>query len=328
MNNLWLLGALLAACAPFNLGGDLLGQGLAVTQTPNPTYTALAPYPTYTSLPTYTSIAVLESSTQEVVAPTLTPYATLAHYYTSTAVHLTHTPVSTSTPYFTNTPGITNTLVLTNTPDPATGTGTPSVTELPAASLWVEVVAYKTVLREIKQLNKKGYPIMRIREPRIRYDEGEFIEVYAFGGEDGGPLVRSDGLDYYYKVYDPDRIEEDLYVPSWHVEIVEGSVPTPETTTPMPTSDAIFLYVRVIATKTLLRVIESYNEDGSPVMVIREPRLRYDYGEMIPVYATGGEEGDYQYFYDGTVFYFRVFDSDGQEEELYVVSWQVELVAE
>lgn len=63
-------------------------------------------------------------------------------------------------------------------------------------------------------------------------------------------------------------------------------------------------------------------------MVIREPRIRYDYGEMIPVYAAGGDENGPEYYSDGALFYFRVFDSDGQEEELYVVSWQVELVAE
>lgn len=316
-----IFGILLAACAPFNIGGNQLAQEQAAPYTPNPTYTALPPYPTYTSLPTYTALALPASNTPIVLAPTFTLFPTLVHYPSNT-------PFKTNTPFITDAPDFTSTPNLTNTPSPTIGTGTPSATDLPAVSLLVEVTRYKTVLREIKEYNKKGYPIMRVREPRIRYDEGDTIEVYAFGGEDGGPLYRSDGLDYYYKVYDSDGQEEELYVPSWHVAIVEGTVPTPDTPTPAPTNDGISLFVRVITTKTVLRMIESYNDNGYPNMIIREPRIRYEYGELIPVYATGGVDDGPYYFSDGASGYFRVYDSDGQEEELYVVSWHVEIVPE
>ena len=87
-------------------------------------------------------------------------------------------------------------------------------------SIYVEVIAEKTVLWQIKSYNKKGYAIMRIREPRIRYERGEILQVYASGGEEDGPLYRTDGADYYYRIFDPDGQEEELYVPSWHVVIV------------------------------------------------------------------------------------------------------------
>lgn len=60
---------------------------------------------------------------------------------------------------------------------------------------------------------------MQIRELRMRYERGDLIEVHAKGGLNGGRLLRADGSDYYYNVYDSDGEEEDLYALSW-LEVV------------------------------------------------------------------------------------------------------------
>lgn len=148
-----------------------------------------APAATYTPNPTFTALSPRQTYT---AYPTYTPLSPLATYTS----YPTLTPVPTETA-----------LDLTATLDSD-------------VSIYVEVIAEKTVLWQIKSYNKKGYAIMRVREPRIRYERGEILQVYALGGEEDGPLYRTDGADYYYRIFDPDGQEEELYVPSWHVVIV------------------------------------------------------------------------------------------------------------
>jgi len=168
------------------------------THTPYPTYTNLPPLPTNTPYPTYTNLPPLRTNT---LFPTYTPDSPFVTF-TPLSPLPTYTLFPTITPYATETA-----FVITATIDPE-------------ISIIIEVTAEKTVLRQIKSYNKKGYPIMRVREPRIRYETGDRIQVYATGGEDDGPLYRADGVDYFFRVFDPDGDEEELYVPSWHVVIV------------------------------------------------------------------------------------------------------------
>ena len=171
---------MITACAPGANVEPAPMSAPAATYTPYPTFTAPPPRLTYTAYPTYTPLSPLATYTSY---PTLTLVLTLIPAPTETAVDLTATLDS-------------------------------------EVSIFVEVIAEKTVLRQIKSYNKKGDAIMRVREPRIRYERGELLQVYSSGGEDDGPLYRTDGADYYYRIFDPDGQEEELYVPSWHVVIV------------------------------------------------------------------------------------------------------------
>lgn len=317
MKRIALIAILLVACVP------ILEEKPEIKQVIYPTATSIS---NSTSVPlvTITTAETTKTSSPVPVQPSETPTGPTL---TNTAVP-TNTPENGISPLPTTSPLPNITSVPTASPN-ASYTLAPTADFSPTSgiNIYVKVTADKTVLRQISSYNDAGYPIMSIREPRLRFNRGDILPVYANGGEDGGPLYRSNGADYYYRIYDSDGQEEELYVPAWHVMQSEAPTATPEgTLTSSPTEEQSTIFVQVTAYKTVLRVIGSYNKKGVPIMEVREPRIRYENGEIIEVYANGGENDGPTYRTDGADYYYRVFDPDGQEEELYVPSWHVEIV--
>ncbi len=73
------------------------------------------------------------------------------------------------------------------------------------------IIAPKALLHEIKSLNKAGRPVMRIHEPRQRFDTGAVLQVAA------DELVADGGVIYLLCTEHPD-----LYVRKVDVSIAEG----------------------------------------------------------------------------------------------------------
>jgi len=82
-------------------------------------------------------------------------------------------------------------------------TGSESVTEQPVekAFLIVEVTEDKALFHEIKKLNKAGRPLMRIHEPRIRFNNGDTIKLHP-------EEIQTDGKTIFFRSFD----QSDLYV--------------------------------------------------------------------------------------------------------------------
>lgn len=154
----------------------------------------------------------------------------------------------------------------------------------------------KSVLREIKSYNKAGRPVMRVREPRIKFYAGDKIWIY------NDPIVADGGL-IYYEIFDPDGVVEiRLFVRAIDINYSSPSVPT--------VVGAGYIIPKHILTvtftnKSALRVVKTFNAAGKPVMKIFEPRIVFNPGDYTfvkptPVQADGGD-----------IFY-ELYDPDGE----------------
>jgi hypothetical protein len=151
------------------------------------------------------------------------------------------------------------------------------------------IIISKTILRETTRNNKAGKPVMVIKEPRVVLRSGSRTWVYA------APIT-ADGGTIYYEIYDPDGVvtrvfyirQKDIQVRGLNFKSKYGS---------KPEDVALAKFVD----RAVLRKIKKYNNHGVPVMIIREPRVKFRTGDQIWVYPK-------EIRADGGVIYFEVYD--------------------
>ena len=147
----------------------------------------------------------------------------------------------------------------------------------------------KTILRETTRNNKAGRPVMVIKEPRDVKQSGTRTWIYA------APIT-ADGGTIYYKIYDPDGVvtrvfyirQKDIQVRGLNFKSKYGS---------KPEDVALAKFVD----NAVLRKIKKYNNNGVPVMIIREPRVKFRTGNQIWVYPKHIRA-------DGGMIYFELYD--------------------
>jgi hypothetical protein len=117
--------------------------------------------------------------------------------------------------------GARTTITVTNTSPPNIELFSPYggvVVSTPIGSVPSNVVLGQFIgqglLREIREYNAAGRPVMRIHEPRYKFNSGDQIWLYE-------GIILTDGGNYYYEVYDPDfTYPVTLYVRAIDIKII------------------------------------------------------------------------------------------------------------
>lgn len=161
--------------------------------------------------------------------------------------------------------------------------------DIPSNARTVIIITKKAVLRETTRNNKVGKPIMLIKEPREVLYSGTRTWVYA------KPII-ADGGTIYYEIYDPDGwVPRVFYIRQKDIQVRGLNFQSKYGSKPEDVALAQFVH------KAVLRKIKKYNNNGVPVMIIREPRVKHQAGDKIWVYAK-------QIRTDGGMIYFELYD--------------------
>jgi hypothetical protein len=174
------------------------------------------------------------------------------------------------------------------------------------SNVYTVVTTEKALIYITKSNNNAGYPIMEIREPRVKLPPGTLTWVYK-------TKVRVDGGSYFYESYDPDgKSEEQVYL---RVQDLQVRLPSGK---PDPFKFDSNVAKGQFTQKVVAHYAKSYDSGGKPVMEVYEPRIRYEAGtiELLivePVTATGGS------------LWYPIYDPDGKPS-LYVQQQYVEFL--
>ncbi|HBX69329.1 MAG TPA: hypothetical protein DEH25_08075 [Chloroflexi bacterium] len=174
--------------------------------------------------------------------------------------------------------------------------------EQPATEAFITAVVSqeKAVLHEIKKNNKSGRPLMKIHEPRIRYNNGDTLNLYP------EELLTDGGVLYYRSFEQPNLYVRKKDVTPTNLADTQNQQPGSESEPEQPVAET-FITVVVTDKKALLHEINSLNKAGRPLMRIHEPRIRYNTGDKIKILPD-------ELSTDGNVIYYRCFD----QPDLYV----------
>jgi hypothetical protein len=236
-----------------------------------------------------------------------------------------------------------------NTTDPMDD---PASVARPPGSMSIEVAGKKTVLRKFNTRDKAGKPVMQIPEPRIRLEQGDQLLVSTTQKESkkdrGDGIIRATGNIQYYAILDHPfngsaagyyiQVDDVKTIPMEDFTIPADSNPdpiqapdpvSPPSSTPKPTTIVKpeveqGSQVEVVGKKAVLRIFNSRDKAGKPIMEIREPRIRLDKGSRLIVSATHSEsvkdKGDGIINATGNIQYYFISDhpSNGKAAGLYV----------
>ena len=161
------------------------------------------------------------------------------------------------------------------------------------SNVYVVVTTQKAVVYITKRNNDAGYPIMEPYVPRVKLEPARKAWVYKSS-------IRADGNDTFYESYDPDgNAELKVYFRAQDIQIkLDNGSPSP---TKYPSNVAVAEFRE----KSLVWVQKGTDDGGKPIMVIYEPRIKYQGGEeelVIPkvIIGTGGTH------------FFAIYDPDGK----------------
>jgi hypothetical protein len=153
-------------------------------------------------------------------------------------------------------------------------------------------VIHRANLRISKHTNAAGKPVMSMPNPRIILEEGSIQYIY-------NKRVDADGDTIFYEIYDPDGVvTQVLYIRAVDIQI---------RTSIYNTIYGLIPEGVVFATpikKATLRYIKSYNDAGTPIVKIVEPRVVITSDDDIWVYPI-------PIYTDGGKFYYEIYDPDG-----------------
>jgi hypothetical protein len=169
-------------------------------------------------------------------------------------------------------------------------TATPSFS-LPSNVRTVTII-HRANLRISKHTNAAGKPVMSMPKPRIVIEEGSIQYIY-------NKRVDADGDTVFYEIYDPDgHVTQVLYIRAVDIQIRTSIYNTQYGEIP---EGVVFANPVDQAT---LRYIKDYNDSGTPIVKIMEPRVVITSDDGIWVYPK-------PIYTDGGRYYLEIYDPDG-----------------